>query len=42
MDTAFLMVSGMMLVASAFWFYGARYLGEDTAAIENAPKDPAN
>jgi hypothetical protein len=38
MNAAFLMVSGTMLLASAFWFWGARYLGEDTAAIENAPK----
>ncbi len=38
MNAAFLMVSGMMLVASFFWFWGARYLGEDTAAIESAPK----
>ncbi|MGV3533313.1 MAG: spinster family MFS transporter [Chthoniobacteraceae bacterium] len=38
MNAAFLMVSGMMLVASFFWLWGSRYLGADTAAIENASK----
>lgn len=40
MNTAFLMVSGVMLLASFFWLWGARYLGADTAAIENAAKEP--
>ena len=33
-DTAFSLVSLMMVLASALWFIGARYLGEDTAAVE--------
>ncbi len=37
MNTAFLLVSGMMVLASAFWFFGARYLERDTAAINIAP-----
>jgi len=34
MNTAFLVVSATMVVASGFWFAGARYLGRDTAAVE--------
>ncbi len=33
-DTAFALVSLMMLLASALWFIAARYLGRDTAAVE--------
>ncbi len=33
MNTAFGLVSVMMIVASAFWLIGARYLGRDTAAV---------
>ena len=33
MNFAFLLVSATMLVASALWLIGARYLGADTAAI---------
>jgi MFS family permease len=33
MDFAFLVVSGMMVVAAACWFMGAPSLGKDTAAI---------
>ena len=33
-DTAFALVSLMMLLASALWFIAARYLGKDTEAIE--------
>jgi len=33
MNFAFLVVSAMMIVASAFWLIGARYLGRDTAAV---------
>ncbi|MDR3402470.1 MAG: MFS transporter [Chthoniobacter sp.] len=33
MNTAFLVVSAMMAVASVFWFLGLRHLGRDTAAI---------
>ena len=36
MNTAFLVVSATMILASAFWLIGARYLGRDTAAIEGA------
>ena len=36
MNTAFLTVSAMMVVASTLWLLGARYLGRDTAAIEAA------
>ena len=32
-DTAFVLVSLMMVLASALWFIGARYLGADTDAI---------
>ena len=32
--TAFNLVSLMMVLASALWFIGARYLGADTAAVE--------
>ncbi|MEA3209201.1 MAG: transporter, Spinster family, sphingosine-phosphate transporter [Chthoniobacter sp.] len=32
MNTAFLTVSAMMVLASAFWLIGARYLGPDTEA----------
>ena len=34
LNVAFLVVSAMMFVAGVFWFWGARYLGRDTAAIE--------
>jgi MFS family permease len=33
-DTAFTLVSLTMLLASVLWFIGARYLGRDTAAVE--------
>ena len=33
MNFAFLVVSGMMVVASVFWLIGTRYLGRDTAAV---------
>ena len=33
-DTAFALVSLMMLLASALWFIAARYLGKDTEAVE--------
>ena len=33
-DTAFTLVSLMMVLASALWFIAARYLGKDTAAVE--------
>ena len=33
-DTAFALVSLMMLLASALWFIAARYLGKDTEAAE--------
>ena len=33
-DTAFGLVSLMMVLASAFWFIGARYLATDTEAME--------
>ena len=36
MNTAFLLVSAMMVLASAFWLIGTRYLGRDTAAAEKA------
>ncbi len=36
MNTAFLLVSAMMVLASAFWLIGTRYLGRDTAAVEQA------
>ena len=33
MNFAFIIVSAMMVVASAFWFIGTRYLATDTAAV---------
>ncbi len=33
-DTAFTLVSLMMVLASVLWFIAARYLGRDTAAVE--------
>lgn len=33
-DTAFTLVSLMMVLASALWFIAARYLGRDTEAVE--------
>jgi hypothetical protein len=33
MDFACLVVSGMMVVASVFWLFGARYLARDTALV---------
>ncbi len=36
MNRAFLFVSGIILLASVFWFWGMRYLPQDTAAVENA------
>ena len=33
-DTAFTLVSLMMVLASALWFMAARYLGRDTEAVE--------
>jgi len=40
MNFAFLVVSAMMVVASAFWLIGARYLGRDTAAAEEGGEHP--
>ena len=40
MNFAFLVVSAMMVVASAFWLIGARYLGRDTAAAEGEEEHP--
>ena len=34
--TAFLVVSGMMLVAAIFWLIGAKFLPRDTARVEAA------
>lgn len=36
MNTAFFLVSITTALASAFWLIGARYLGRDTAAVEDA------
>jgi len=42
-DTAFVLVSLMMVLASALWFIAARYLGADTEAVEKieAARDAA-
>ncbi len=42
-NTAFTLVSLMMLLASGMWFIAARYLGRDTAAVEKieAERDAA-
>lgn len=34
MNTAFLLVSAMMVLAAVFWLIGTRYLGRDTVAAE--------
>jgi hypothetical protein len=34
LNVAFFVVSAMMFVAGVFWFWGAKYLARDTAAIE--------
>jgi MFS family permease len=39
MNFAFLVVSATMLLASALWFLGARYLARDTAAVEGMGND---
>jgi hypothetical protein len=31
-----MVVSGAMLFAGVIWLYGMKFLGEDTAAVENA------
>jgi hypothetical protein len=36
MNVAFQLVSGTMVLASAFWLIGARYLSRDTDAVERA------
>jgi MFS family permease len=37
MNIAFLVVSGAMLVSGIIWLFGMKYLGADTAAVENQP-----
>ena len=41
MNFAFKIVSLMMLLAGTFWLIGTRYLGRDTAAVENATHQPS-
>jgi sugar phosphate permease len=41
LNTAFLVVSVAVLLASVLWLYGARHLQADTQAAEDAQKDPA-
>jgi len=36
MNIAFLTVSGMMMISGLFWTFGAKFLAEDTAAVEHA------
>ena len=36
MNVAFFLVSLTILLAGVFWFWGAKYLARDTAAIEVA------
>jgi len=36
MNAGFLTVSGAMLIAGVFWFWGAKFLPADTAAVEGA------
>src|SRR6266566_7214490 len=36
LNVAFFVVSAMMFVAGVFWFWGAKYLARDTAAIETS------
>ncbi|MDP9186459.1 MAG: MFS transporter [Verrucomicrobiota bacterium] len=36
LNVAFFVVSAMMFVAGLFWFWGAKYLARDTAAVEGA------
>ena len=40
MNIGFLTVSGAMLVAGIFWFWGTKFLPADTATVERArPQD---
>ncbi|HVI83246.1 MAG TPA: MFS transporter [Chthoniobacterales bacterium] len=39
LNVAFFVVSAMMCVAGLFWFWGAKFLARDTAAIEAASAD---
>jgi MFS transporter, Spinster family, sphingosine-1-phosphate transporter len=36
MNAGFLAVSGTMVLAGVFWFFGARFLARDTATVESA------
>jgi MFS family permease len=42
MNLAFMVVSGTMVLASALWFLGARYLARDTAAVAESEKHPTS
>jgi MFS family permease len=42
MNFAFIVVSAMMVVASACWFIGTRYLGRDTAAVTEMEERPTS
>jgi MFS family permease len=37
MNVAFMVVSGAMLISGVIWLFGMKYLGADTAAVENQP-----
>jgi hypothetical protein len=40
MNIGFLTVSGAMLIAGMFWFWGTKFLPADTAAVEGtAPQE---
>ncbi|MDQ2867303.1 MAG: MFS transporter [Verrucomicrobiota bacterium] len=41
LTTAFLVVSGMMLLAGVFWLIAAKFLADDTAAVEDAAGERA-
>ena len=36
MNIGFLLIAGMMLLSGVFWFAGMKFLGPDTAVVENA------
>jgi LPXTG-motif cell wall-anchored protein len=40
MNTAFLVVSGAILLSGVLWLWGARYLAADTAKVANATGEP--
>jgi hypothetical protein len=40
MDASFVVMAAVILLASIFWIWGARYLGRDTSLAEGHPDRP--